>query len=152
GRLCQIDRTRLGGYMADGRSGLLDRLAAGGYSLVGACRSGGRKQSHARDVDVELVGSDLGQRGNDALSDLDLARTELDCSIATDAQPLRQPRVALQAGWQLRGAGSGELSAGRCHAARASLAARSTARTTRLWAPQRQRLRSSAALTSASVG
>ena len=139
-RQLQIYGPRLRRGVAHCRARLLDRKAARGGALVGA-RSG-RHLHHADAVkaDVELVGRDLRQSGDDALTELDLAGAQLDEAFMAEAQPLREPRVGLQVDRQLRGHGL------------ASLAARSTARTMRLWAPQRHRLRSSAARTWGSLG
>ena len=88
---------------------------------------------------VQLVGGDLGQRGDDALADLDLADGEPHGAVGLEGDPLVQPRIVVQA----RGR--------QCGSCRASLrrARRSTARMMRGWAPQRQRLPSSAAAISA---
>ena len=75
---------------------------------------------------------------------------------APQPQPLRQPPIGLQAAGQRRRAALVDdviaETRTRAHAAAPSLAARSTARTMRLCAPQRHRLRSSAPRTSASLG
>ena len=95
-----------------------------------------RDHADAASVDVELVGGDLRQRGQDALADLDLAGGDLDAAVRRETRShLRQPRVGAQApghgpGHRLGAALSGD-----------AFAARSTARTMRLCAPQRHRLR-----------
>src|SRR5207244_55744 len=104
-------------------------------------RSRGWDHAHPGEIDIELVGRNLGQRGDDALADLDLAGAQYNEARGIEAQPARESWIGGEIGRQLPG-GS--------HVA--SLAARSTARTIRLWAPQRHRLRSSAARTSASLG
>ena len=112
-------------------------------------------EADAGKLHVELVGDDLRQRGEDALTDLDLAGRDLDDAIEREPEPLRQARVGAQvAGEQDRalGRGRGGRVRGGAHAGCPAFAARSTARTMRLWAPQRQRFRSSAARTSASLG
>src|SRR5581483_10684259 len=112
-----------------------------GGALVGARCRRHRLHADALEADVELVGGDLRQRSDDPLADLDLAGAHLDEPARIEAQPARKPRVGLEVDGKLRRG---------LHDA--SLAARSTARTMRLWAPQRHRLRSSAARTSGSLG
>ena len=152
----EIDGARLGAGIAQRRARMLHRQAARGDALVGAHGRAGRHHAHARQIDVELVGHDLGDGREDALADLDLAGEHLHDPIGAQPQPLRQPPIGLQAaGQRHRVALIDDVIAEtgtRAHAAAPSLAARSTARTMRLCAPQRHRLRSSAPRTSASLG
>ena len=67
------DLPHFGTDMANRAAGLLHRQAAGGDAFVGTAGRGGADHPHAADVDVEFVGGDLGQRGDDALPDLHLA-------------------------------------------------------------------------------
>ncbi len=63
-----------GAGRAQRAAGMLDGQTARGDAFV---RAGGRRGAHhlhAADIDIELVGGDLRQRGDDALPDLDLAR------------------------------------------------------------------------------
>src|SRR6185295_4448287 len=88
-------------------------------------------------------------------ADLDLAGRDLNDAVRAEPQPLRQPPVGLQAARQRRPAAVDNVIAetwASAHGVASSFAARSTARTMRLCAPQRQRLRSSASRTCASVG
>ena len=88
---------RLGAREANRGAALLDRLAAGGHALVGRP---GRVAGHHLDpavVDVELVGGDLGERGRDALAELDLAGEHRHRPVRVDAQPRRQHAVAVEA-------------------------------------------------------
>ena len=100
---------------------------------------------------IELVRGDLRQGRQDPLPDLDLSGRDLDRAVGGEAQPAREARSRAQAARE----GARRLPGG-CrrggHAARPSRAARRTARTMRFCAPQRHRLRSRAARTSASVG
>ena len=152
------DRPRLRAGVAQGRPRLLDRKTAGGDRFVGARPRNGGHHAHLIQCDIELVGDDLRQRRDDPLPDLDLARSHLDESRGAKTQPLVQPAVDLQAARQLRrraGRFAGEPDREIhcvCVSTLAAAAARSTARTIRLWAPQRQRLRSSALRTSAALG
>ena len=145
----QKDLANLRAGVAQRAAGLLDRETARGNALVGA--RGGRSADHlhAGQIDIEFVGGDLRQRGHDALSDLDLARRHRHLSRVREFQPRRQFRVRGKADRQFGRGGRGGLPV---HPAAISFAARSTARTMRLCEPQRQRLRSSASLTSRSVG
>jgi hypothetical protein len=77
-------------------------------------RGARRHDAHPLEADVELFRRDLRQRGVDALPELDLAARDPHRAVALEADP----RIL--------------------HAC-ISFAARSTARTTRLCAPQRQR-------------
>src|SRR5439155_221403 len=106
---------------------LLDRHAARGVALVRAVRRARRHDAHALESDVELFRGNLRERGMDALPELHLAARDPHRAVALEADP----RV-------LHGC--------------ISFAARSTARTTRLCAPQRHRLRSNASLTCFSDG
>src|SRR5262249_11339453 len=100
---------------------------ARGIALVGAVRGARRHDAHALESDVELFGGDLGQRGVDALPQLHLAARDPHGAVALEPDP-------------------------RIFHACISFAARSTARTTRLGAPQRHRFLSRALRTSASLG
>src|SRR5262249_33871308 len=91
---------------------------------------------HASERDLELLGDDLRQRGENALAELDLAGKDFDQALGGELEPLRQAPVGAQAAGQ-RGGGSARGLGWRIHFALAgfvfaSRAARSTARTTRL--------------------
>ena len=95
--------------------------------------AGRRHHAHARKCDIELLGDNLRQRGEDALADLDLARGNLDEALGAKAQPLREAPVDAQASGQ--GRTGGHALAGRLdrdvHFVSIAAAARSTARTMR---------------------
>ncbi len=59
--------------VANRAAGLLHGQAAGGDAFVGTACRGGADRPHAAYIEVEFVGGDLGQRGDDALPDLHLA-------------------------------------------------------------------------------
>ena len=123
---------------------MLDRKTARGQSLVGAeigCRRG---HLDSGDVDVEFLGGHLRQRGEHTLTQFDFAGTDFNGAVRADAQPVAKPRIGRKGRRQRFGGHEAAL--------RISAAAVSTARTTRLWAPQRHRLSSSAARTSDSDG
>ena len=124
---------------------------------------------------VEFLGRDLGERGQDTLAELDLAGEDGRGAVGVDADPAVELAVVLQAARQPgrllreselrieregdhdRAEPGGELTSidgGSVHGQVLPLAwaARSTARMMRLWVPQRQRLPSSAARTSCSLG
>ncbi len=123
-------------------------------------------------ADVELVGGDLAQRRQNALTELDLAREDGDAAIRVDADPTIERAVVIEAAGQFfrrllgkgerpgeaeadnYGAGAeSELAAGETGAhSDASLAARRIARMIRPCVPQRQRLPASAARIAASSG
>src|SRR5262249_19613684 len=105
------------------------------------------------EVDIQLVGGDLGERGADALTQLDLAGEDRGRAVGIDAQPGVEAAIAVEAAWQRRGlgergarrqreadhgrAGREELASRGVHD-RISVAARWTARTIRLCEAQRQ--------------
>ena len=128
----QIQVARFRADFAQRRPGMLDRQTASGHPLVGAeicCRRG---HSDTANVDIEFLGGHLGQRGENALAQLDLAGPHLHGAVGVDAQPVSQPRVGRK--------GRREVFGAHPAASRISAAAASTARTTRLCAPHRQRL------------
>src|ERR1700680_3356399 len=128
---------------------MLHRKTAGGDAFIRAAR--GRSTDHLppADIDVEFVGGDLGQRGDDALADLYLARRERQMPFGREPDPRRQFWVCRKIDRQFWQRGGGR---GGAHGVAISAAARSTARTMRLCEPQRHKLRSSAPLTWASDG
>ena len=73
-RYLEIDRACLSRRIAHGRARLLDRQAARGGALVGALSPSPPRTMRMRSRShVQLVGSDLRQRRDDALAELDLA-------------------------------------------------------------------------------
>ena len=146
---------------------LLDGETAGGLTLVRRTRGVAVDDVDPLEVDVELVGGDLGQCGADALAQLDLAGEDRHGAVGIDPQPGVETAVAVEAARQRRGfsahaarseregdheaAGCEELAARRPHG-RISAAAFCTARTMRLCEAQRQRWPLRAARTSRSLG
>src|SRR5262249_2670051 len=116
--------------------------------------------------DVELVGCNLRERGEDALAELALAGEDRHGAVGVDADPAIEHAIGLKTAGQARrllrdhagrpeteaddnrAGGLEKLSA--LHAI--SFAARCTARTMRLCVPQRQKLADNAFLICASVG
>src|SRR6202035_2178369 len=135
--------------LPDRAARLLHRKAARGDPLIGAVGRRRPDYLHPADIDVEFVGGDLGQRGDDALADLYLARRERQMPFGREPDPRRQFWVCRKIDRQFWRRGGGR---GGAHGVAISAAARSTARTMRLCEPQRHKLRSSAPLTSASDG
>ena len=129
----QIDRAGFGARMAQRGARILHRQAARGHRLVGTHRRRRAHHAHLRERNIELFRRDLRQRGQDALADLDLAREHLDVSIGVEPEPLRESPIHAQTPGQWRaGNGAARGIEGVIHAASGGLAARSTARTTRL--------------------
>ena len=62
--------------------------------------------------DVQLLGGDLTESGDDALTELDLADPDLDVAVAPEADPLRQERVGAEALPERHG--TGRRRGGRC--------------------------------------
>ncbi len=111
-------------------AGILHRQAARGHAFVGTVVGIDRQQAHAPDRHAEAVGDDLRQRRVQPLAELDLAGAHAHFAafaVVLDADDGHAPT-------------------------RRAAAARSTARTMRLCAPQRHSCPSSAARTSASDG
>ena len=165
-----------GAGQAQRRAAVLDRLAAGGLPFVGRIGGIRRIDLHARQRQVEFLGRDLPERGQDALPQLDLAGVDGGVAVAADADPGVEQAVVVEAAGQPRGGALGQQF-GRIerkgeHEAAHSLGeaaaregrsvhgqvlpiclpARTTAATMRLCVPQRQRWPASASRTSASVG
>src|SRR6266571_8164665 len=165
------DVARLGAGEPHRGAALLDRLAAGGLALVGSERGIGVHDLDALQIDVELVGGDLGERGADALPQLDLAGENGDRAVRVDAQPRVEHAVVVEApgergGLRLaerqlggkrkrndqRAAGLEEIAARERGLHAISFAARCTARTMRLCEAQRHRCPFRACLISRSLG
>ena len=89
----------LGAHLRDGGAGGGDRHAAGGQPLVRAVQGVGGQHPHLGDV--QFVGGQLAQRGEDALAQLHLADPDGDGAVGVDAHPSGQPRVGHQRGRQL---------------------------------------------------
>ena len=138
----QVNGAGLGADLAQRAAGVLHRHAARRHAFVGSLPGAGTLDADALHRDVEFFGSDLRQRGANALSQIDFPGTHRHLTIGMHAQPLRQAAVRLQAARQRH----------RIQTHAPVPAARNTARTIRLWAPQRHRCGSSASRTCASCG
>ena len=136
--LGEVDRSHLGRDLPQRRAGVLDGKAARCHALVRAAGSAGRDGADLVRPYAKLLRHDLRQRSEDALAKLHLAGAHLNEPFGPDTQPLVEPAVDIEAPGP---AGDGTHR----HAAW-------TARTMRLCAPHRHRLRSSAARISASSG
>ncbi len=122
----------------------LDRLAGGGLPLIRRLLRVARQHRDTREVDVQLLGRDLRQRGDVALAQLHLAHRQAHGAVGLETQPLLHPPVGQDA---LR-----QGVAHRAAPARIIAAALATARRMRGCAPQRHRWLSSAAAISARLG
>ena len=104
-------------------------------------------QTHPGERDIEFFGGHLELNDADALAEFDLARVDRDAAIRFNSDPSREDGVGGKIRMQ-RGV-PGHLA----HAASLRMtAARRAARRIRMCAAQRQRCRSSAAMSSFSVG
>ena len=144
GETIDEQRAHLGADQADRGAADRDRIAAGGEALGGADVGLARHQIDLLGADVEFFGGDLGERGQDALADLDLAGADADAAGLGERDPLRQDRIVDQALRQRVG--------NHRRAPAMAAPARCTARITRFWMPQRQRCGSSASMMSARLG
>ena len=177
-RQVEQDGTHLGRGMLNGSAAVRHGERACGHALVGHQGGVARDDLHTRQVDVEFVRANLRDGGQDALPQLHLAHEQGDGLVGVDAQPrvefavgvqvagqarfvgdscrLRQGRIQRNAKGQrdiARGFQEATTGGGECVVHdQAPFAARRTARTMRLWAPQRHKLPSRAERTSASVG
>ena len=152
----EVNGARLGAGVAQRGARFLHRHAARGHLLVGAGGGACGHHAHPCKGDVEFLGGDLRQRGDDALADFDLARIDRHIAVGVEFEPLAELAVDMQAARQ-SGQAWVHLRQFECevHAVALSFimsAARSTARTIRLWLPQRHRCLSSASRTWASLG
>ena len=81
------DLPDLSAGLPDRAAGLLHGKTARGDPFIGtACRRRA-DHLHAADIDIEFVGGDLGQRGDDALSDLDLSRRDRHLAFRREPDP-----------------------------------------------------------------
>ena len=129
----QVDRAGFGACVAQRGTRLLHRQAARGRRLVGTHQSRRAHHAHLRERNIELFRRDLRQRGEDTLADLDLAREHFDVAIGVEPEPLRESPIHAQTPGQWRaGNGAARRIERAIHDGSGGLAARSTARTTRL--------------------
>ena len=182
GRLVETLGRQLDQRLARGRRGLpdlhaaaLDAARAGGASLIGGEHGVALDIFYLVDADTEFLGGDLRDRDAQALAEIDLAAVERDGAVAVHREESVDLLVVEDAGCDCRTLRGSRAQAGerksdgkratfeQCAAGEAVLdrcvhgkplcpAAAITARTTRTWMPQRQRLPSSAARTSSSLG
>ena len=92
----QHDRPRRGTCITQCAAAVRHRPAAGGDTFVRTHIGRGRLHLDPRERHVEFIRGDLGQRGEDALADFDLARADRDPAISMELDPLRQASVAVQ--------------------------------------------------------
>ena len=140
-----VDVPGLGAHMAQGAARILHREASRGNPFIGAVGSAGGQHANAGQGYTQAIRYQLRQRRADALAQIHLAAAHADKAISMNAQPMPQARVGLEAGRQgglWRHAGASCI----------TWAARSTARTMRLWLPHRHRCLSNARRTSVSPG
>jgi len=138
-------RPHLGADEANGGARDRDRIAARGKAFPRTRRSLPGDDAQPRRGDVQLLGRDLRQGGEDALADFDLAGRKPHAARFLEADPGPEQRIVEQALRQVlvgHGHGSAPIEA----------PARATARMIRLCTPQRQRWRSSAAAISLRLG
>ena len=120
---------------ADRGTGTFHRSAAGGEAVVGSCPGIAVAHPDAARLQGQLLAADQGERIVQPLAQFHLAGQHGNGAVGLESQPFRD---------------TGDHGAGSSVAATA--AAASVARIMRLWAPQRQMLRSSAACTCSRVG
>ena len=163
----------LGACHAQSCAAVLDRLAAGGLTLVRRLAGVAGDHPDASERQIDLLGGDLREGGENALPQFDFSREDGRGAVGVDANPAVELAIVLQAPGQPfltegkigiererhheRTKPAGETASresGSVHRQVLPLAwaARSTARMIRLWVPQRQRLPASAARTSGSLG
>ncbi len=94
------DRPHFCTRKAQRHAAVLDRLAAGGDAFVGSFLGVSGNHVQARQRQVELLGGDLRQRGDDALAELDLAGAHRCAAVGRDANPGVEHAVAIKAARQ----------------------------------------------------
>src|SRR6516164_8787394 len=161
----------LGAGVAQRDAAVLDRLASRGEAFIGCLSGIAGDERDALRLDLELVGGDLLERGEDSLTKLNLAGADRDGAVGVDAYPGIEHPVVGEAARELRrlgGKSAGSEAEGEGERARAlneaaagkdeaghraiSRAARATARRMRTCVPQRQRLSAKAWRISVSLG
>ena len=83
-------------------SALLHRLAAGGHAFIRTTRGVRGNHFDALVIDIEFIGGDLGERGQDALPQLHLAGKNGHRAVGINAQPAIEHAIVLQAAGQYR--------------------------------------------------
>src|SRR5262249_62319127 len=86
-----------GGGHAQRRPAVLDRLATGGLSLVWGLAGVAGDHLDAGQRQIELLGGDLRERGEDALPPLDPAGEDGRRAVGIDAGATVEPTIGLQA-------------------------------------------------------
>ena len=92
-------QTRFGSGQTQGVSACFERAAAGRAAFIGRHRCIGSLDAYAVEVDIQLIGSDLCQRGLDALPQFDLAAENGYATIGVETQPTIQFGI-LQQRWR----------------------------------------------------
>lgn len=85
--------TRLGAHPPHRGTGERDRQAACREAFIRRRRRIRRRGAHGLGWDVELVGGDLCQGGENALSEFDFAGAQCDGAVVGDGQPGGDPRI-----------------------------------------------------------
>ena len=96
GRELEEDRAHLGAGHAQRRAAVLDRLAAGGLALVRRLAGIAGNHRDAGERQIELLGRDLRERGENALPQLDLAGEDGGGAVGVDADPAVELAIVLQ--------------------------------------------------------
>ena len=134
------NRASLGADQAQGCAADFDRERAGGHALVRCEVGAASSEVDLVEADIKFLRGDLGEGGGDALTDFDLADADAGTAGDAEIEPAIQARIV------------GEAFGERVGDHRNAAAAWATAARMRGWAPQRQRLPSSASAISVRLG
>ena len=89
-------RTHFGADQPDRGAADRDRIAARGEAFRRADVGLSRHEPHLLEGEIEFLGGDLSERGEDALPDLDFAGENLDPAVGAKFQPLRQTPIGAE--------------------------------------------------------
>src|SRR6266702_5685180 len=166
------DAAGLGACGADGAPALLDRLTTECVLFIRSARRVGRNDPDRLKADIELFCRNLSESGEDPLTEFGFPGEDDHGLVRVQPDPAFQPAVTTQTERQISGRlpkcrrgrqrksrehntkRLRKLPAGKPRTAHrvGSVAARRTARTIRLWVPQRQSWSARASLISSSLG
>jgi hypothetical protein len=82
---------------ADRGAGVLDGPARRRIALARPLDAVSRHHPHLLEAEVEFLGGDLGERGQDALAELDLAGGDAHGAVVLEAQPAVEARIVPEA-------------------------------------------------------
>jgi hypothetical protein len=100
-RFAQQQPTCFRAGMAQRASAVIRRAARGSVAFIGRGERIDRRHANARELDVELLGGNLRERRDDALSDLDLACEDRYRTVGLETHPLVEAPIRLEIAGEL---------------------------------------------------